>query len=262
MVRVRTLLSALGLLSFAAIHALTVVHYVHDELYVLALPVVVYSLGCLTTAMGLITRQWWARMMAVGIGAVALSQLCSGAVFYAFTGQAPISHASALLQVSLNVALVAAMSGRAMQGAFEDSDRSPWSFQSPLTRLARLALVAGIGAVPMMFSMAAAAAYSAPAPRVVSAIGGALMFAAHVLLLRRRSAGLLLLVLASVVGGVGVAWTVASFDRAPYLAGQEWYLPVTMIDATSAVAGIVLGGGLFAAFVPRFKRFLAVGEGA
>ncbi|CAN5583764.1 hypothetical protein BH09MYX1_BH09MYX1_61200 [soil metagenome] len=257
MVRFRALASALGLFAFACLHAYVAVSYWRAGLEVLSLPIVVYFAGCLATAYGLAFRRSWARMMAIGIAVAALSQLSSGVVVVAFTGWMPLSWTSGCVQFALNMALLLGTSGKRMRAAFEEAAGSGWTLDLPLVRLARTALIAGIAAVPMLFSMAAAAAYASPLSRVVASVGGVLMFVAQLLVLRRKSAGLLLLLFASITSAVGVVGTFATLDRNPALAGNDWYFSCTVIDGVSALSGVVLGLGLFIAFVPRFRTFLS-----
>lgn len=257
MTRVRAVGAALGLSLFAVVHAHGAVARWRDGLVVLALPLVVFTAGCLATAFGLVARRYWARMMALGIAVAALTQIVSGGAVLAATGWQPLSLESALVQLALNIALLLSMSGSAMRSAFEESSASPWRFDAALARLARVAVIAGIAAVPMLLSMAAAAVYAAEAPRIVAVVGAASMFLSHLFLIRGRAAGLLLLGAASLTSAAGVVGTLATLDGNPALAGQDWYFPCTVVDAVSALAGTVLGAALFVAFLPRLFRYLA-----
>ncbi len=254
--KLRILLAALGLSTYAILHGWSAIEwYLYGLPLGLSLTLAVNAVGCATAAYGLIRRRPWARCLALAIAVVALTQISSMGVIDAVRGQTPPVHG--FIQWLACGLLALAVTGPRMRASFEEAPTSPWRFGSGLARLTRAAVIAGVGAVPMLFWMAANAVYATdPCGRIVATAAGVSMIGALVLLIRARTIGLLLFGLSSLAGVIGAVLTVAMLDTNPGHASQHEYWSRTVGAAAAMLPGVVLGATLFAAFVPRMIRYL------
>jgi hypothetical protein len=164
----------------------------------------------------------------------------------------PAPWQSGVAQAVVFLGLLLVMLGPSMRAAFDEGATSPWRFDSGLARLARAAVVAGIGAVAMLLLMAATANASGDdTARVVGAGAGISLGTALYLLLRARTAGLPLAALSSVAG----AWAALRVAG-----GMGCHLDasssLSLMAAASLIPGVVLGAIVFLAYLPRLIRFV------
>jgi hypothetical protein len=254
--RSRVLLASLLLVTFALLHTATAVVCYRARLPAgIWLTFGLFAAGCSATAAGLLTRRYWARYLTLGIGVVALVEILTMAVILSALGL-PIPWSLGLPQIPPFVGLVALMLGPRMRAVYDEGPMSPWRFEGSLARLTRVAIIVGVGAVPMLCFMAAHAVYAAdPTPRWMAVGAAATLAFGLVLVVRARTAGLPLLAGGAVLGAIAAVWTVRVYDTSPGFAGQTWYWPQTLLGAVSTAPGLLVAILLVAAFVPRIVRF-------
>lgn len=247
----RNWVAAAGLALSAVVHSVASVDgYLAGSSIGRSLALMVYAVGCSIAVYGLIRRCYWARCMTLGIGLVALTQISVMGIVGAAVWT------SGVLQWVGCLALVALMTGSRMRAEFEERPGSTWNFESGLARLARAVVVAGIGAIPMLFWMAANAVYSDPMGPWLAAAGGVGMIFSLLLVVWGRTVGLMLLSACAGLGAFGTVWSLLTFDTSPCLASQQGYWLSTVGAAGALVPGVLLGTVACFVFVPRMIRHL------
>jgi hypothetical protein len=258
--KLRVALGIVVLGAYAAVHGFNAVHGYGDQPVAVWLTAAVFSLGDAVAVYGLWQRRYWARLLGLGIAIVALTEIAAMGTLIAITPalKLPMHWWLGAGQVVPFLVLLMAMLGPSMRAAFDEAPSSPWRFDSGLARLTRAALVAGVGAIPMLFLMAATSSRSPDdTARIVAAGAGVSLAVALYLLLRARTAGLPLAALSSVAGAWAAVRIVGSLGFGASGGGSpDWSSWQTVMAAACLIPGVVLGAGVFAAYLPRMVRFL------
>jgi hypothetical protein len=256
-------IAALGLAIYAVLHGVGSITWYQAGLpQPLYLTEAVQSLGCAAAAYGLLRRRSWGRGLTLAIALVALAQITASGVVACITGSsASLPLESGVIQWVACAALALAMSGHAMRERFEESPGSVWNFDTRMTRMLRLAVIAGVGSIPMIFIMAANAVYATDSFwRHLAVLSGIGMSLSLFTIVRGKTIGLAFFFVSATTGAIATLLTILRLSDSTFLVAREEYWSRTVVAALAAAPGLLFGVLVFALFVPAMLRFLTDSE--